>query len=224
MNNKKEYVTIDFSTLFGDLFSMSVLFIYCYFYLIFYMENSNTPYDFWKKTLLVCLIMDWIQLFYNFMSFLNDLGSYGCTLLKEDHLKKIRFSLMLKNLSGIVLSVNSIILVFKFIPFTHETCKPYSYQLCIFGRIQAFLGMISFIICGFLVYLLIMICICGKVEQYERSLRFFNFESEKTPTRTYSTPNIPPSSIISQPVNVQIQTNDLSQIDLDLESPCVALQ
>lgn len=118
-----------------------LLFCNSFFRMCFLLLNLRNYYILKKNNNVLMLKID----YKNLCKFSNKYANFIVELIKIFHM------------------LICIILVFKFIPFTHDSCKPYSRYICIIGRYFAFWGIIYFIIIGlFIIIIVLSICIYYK--------------------------------------------------------------
>lgn len=142
-------------------FSMSVIYLYYYTYYYFQLPtNSIITYN--SILLLISLLhyhcYNVIYCYYCYIDYIL----YGQTLTNTQYKYEKRLPRFINLPYDIFSDINAISLILQvpiFIPFTKNNCSFYVHNLCIFGRINAFFGIILIIIYSlFLLFITILFC------------------------------------------------------------------
>jgi hypothetical protein len=165
-NNKDIQITL--RTLVNDVVIIGLNALWVSFFLKFYLEMDNDiKYSYSSILLLISLIGGFLVSFKSLYKFYFDIFNVGITI----NTKKYIFTHCYLN-SKIIWCIFSIIesasfispmlLVQFFIPYTQDNCHSYSKELCIYGKVITFFGMIYIIIFTlFIVSLILIYCVYG---------------------------------------------------------------
>lgn len=173
MGSKDKFIVNGCSILNALIFmALNGLFIGYYSY--FLLKIPSSEYDFTIKVMIATLIIYGILSIQCILRLFTAIIFCGQTMTEEEfEIKMYLNSWKIKYIFYSIARIHSIccmILIPKFIPYTHKNCHNYSYGFCIIGRINAFFGMFVGIIFGLFVSIAFCACcfcgvnICSKIQ------------------------------------------------------------
>ena len=168
MTTVETSVTINRKTIANDFVSLTISGLYAGFFLKFYLEDGENlikDTSLMGRCITIGLIVSYISIIFLIRHTLIHIANFGKIFTYKEYNLIISGPLILvifDNLFRFTSLINAMILVTYFIPFTEHNCYNYSKNLCIFPRIIAFFGVITYILFAFalvpIIFLLIMVC------------------------------------------------------------------
>lgn len=162
-------ITIKPCTLVGDIISLGLNVTWTSFFLKFYLEmDDDIKNSYSSILLLISLIGAFLGLFKCLYKLYFDIFNIGNVMdakkykFYHQYLNN-KFIWILFSIIEQTACVASMLLVQFFIPYTQDNCHSYSRELCIYGRIISFFGMIYIILLIlFAIAYLVVHCIYGR--------------------------------------------------------------